>query len=246
MRVLLPCGGIDAPGWAARALGMKFDVVGYYDTDPKYHDYMTNFGVEPSRVHVGREKGDFTRVALSQVPECNLLVAGPPCPPFSRSGKHKRFEDDRSHVFFHIIAVIGHCASTQDSFSGFVLENVVGMMDVPGGRLKHPCRKRPIDDVVDELYEKLGRSLWKIGVHKLDAKDFGLPQSRPRVYITGIRRSCMDEGILRVIPEQFKLAWSHDGVMPNLADWMEKALRPASSHAGTETQRKILWITRRP
>ena len=143
-------------------------------------------------MHVGKERGDFSRVALSQVPECNLLVAGPPCPPFSRTGKHKRFEDDRTHVFFHIIAVIGHCATTQKNFSCFVLENVAGMMDVPGGRLRHPCRKSPIDDVVEELYQKLGRSEWMLRVHKLDTKDFGLPQSRPRVYITGIRLACVE------------------------------------------------------
>ena len=108
IRVLLPCGGIDAPGWAARALGIEFDVVGYYDTDPQYAAYMANVGVDPSRVHVGKDQGYFARLALSHVPECNLLVAGPPCPPFSRSGKHQRFEDDRSHVFFHIMALIGH------------------------------------------------------------------------------------------------------------------------------------------
>ena len=86
IKVLLPCGGIDAPGWAARALGMEFDVVGYYDTDPQYEAYMINVGVDPGKVHVGMERGDFSRLALSQVPRCNLLVAGPPCPPFSRSG----------------------------------------------------------------------------------------------------------------------------------------------------------------
>ena len=67
IKVLLPCGGIDAPGWAARALRIDCDVVGYWDTDPKYATYMANMGVEPSRLHVGTEMGDFARVALSQV-----------------------------------------------------------------------------------------------------------------------------------------------------------------------------------
>ena len=86
VRVLLPYGGIDAPGWAASALGITFEVVVYYDTDPHYAAYMANVGVEPSRVHVGKELGDFNQLALSHVPECNILVAGPPCPPFSRTG----------------------------------------------------------------------------------------------------------------------------------------------------------------
>ena len=255
IRVLLPCGGIDAPGWAARALGIEFDVVGYYDTDPQYAAYMANVGVDPSRVHVGKDQGDFARLALSHVPECNLLVAGPPCPPFSRSGKHQRFEDDRSHVFFHIMAVIGHCATTQPGFSCFVIENVAGMMDVPGGRHKHPCRKPPLDCVVDELYKRLGRSEWMVRVHKLDAKDFGLPQSRPRVYITGIRRSKLIEKMSALRPERFRLAWSHepsagpdaDGGpevevrgMPNLADFIDKSLPPASRHALSERQNKTI------
>ena len=267
VKVLLPCGGIDAPGWAARALGVKFDVVGYYDTDPQYAAYMANVGVAPSRLHVGKERGDFSRLALSHVPQCNLLVAGPPCPPFSRSGKHQGFEDDRSHVFFHIIAVIGHCATTQPGFSCFVLENVAGMMDIPGGRHKQmkqgfEPRRRPIDCVVDELYKHLGRSEWMVRVHKLDAKDFGLPQSRPRVYIAGIRRSQVIEGMGALRPEQFRLAWSHEpsagpdadggaaashtgpevGVrgMPNLADIMDKSLPPASRHALTDRQNRTL------
>ena len=265
VRVLLPCGGIDAPGWAARALGVEFDVVGYYDTNPRYAAYMTNLGVDPSRLHVGKERGDFVRLALSHVPQCDLLVAGPPCPPFSRSGKHQAFLDDRSHVFFHIIAVIGHCATTQPGFSCFVLENVAGMMDVPGGKHKHPCRKRPIDCVVEELYKRLGRSEWMVRVHKLDAKDFGLPQSRPRVYIAGIRRSRVVETMSDLLPERFRPAWSHEpsalpdaggdaapstagpevGVrgMPNLADFMDKSLPPASRHALTtltELQNKTI------
>ena len=142
VRVLLPCGGIDAPGWAASALGITFEVVGYYDTDPHYAAYMANVGVEPSRVHVGKELGDFNQLALSHVPECNILVAGPPCPLFSRTGKRNMFEDDRSHVFFHIIAVIGHCAAKQSGFSCFVLENVAGMLEVPGGKQKNPRNKK--------------------------------------------------------------------------------------------------------
>jgi len=262
IKVLLPCGGIDAPGWAARALGLNFDVVGYYDTDPQYAAYMANVGVDPSRVHVGKERGDFARLALSHVPQCNLLVAGPPCPPFSRSGKHQGFEDDRSHVFFHIMAVIGHCATTQPEFSCFVIENVAGMLDVPGGKQKHPCRKPPLDCVVDELYERLGRSEWVVQVHQLDAKDFGLPQSRPRVYIAGIRRSRLIERMSTLRPEQFRLAGSHEPSagpgangrgapshsgpevevrsMPNLADLMDKSLPPALRHAFTDRQNKTI------
>ena len=242
VKVLLPCGGIDAPGWAARALGVTFDVVGYYDTDPKYAEYMANVGVEPSRLHVGKERGDFARLALSQVPLCNLLVAGPPCPPFSRAGQHKRFEDHRSHVFFHIISVIGHCATTQPDFSCFVLENVTGMLDVPGGRHRHPCRKRPIDDVVDQLYQRLGRSDWMLRVHKLDAKDFGLAQSRPRVYITGIRQIHVAKNMSPLTPERFRLAVNHEASrgMPNLADIMDRSLPPTSSHALTELQHKTI------
>ena len=269
VRVLLPCGGVDAPGWAAKALGIKFDVVGFYGTDPHYAAYMTNVGVEPSRVHVGRELGDFNRLALSQVPECNLLVAGPPCPPFSHAGKRNMFEDERSHVFFHIIAVIGHCAATQPGFSCFVLENVAGMLDVPGGKKNNPYERWPIDHVVDELFMLLGRSEWLVRVHKLDAKDFGLPQSRPRVYIAGTRLRATTTATTAILPEHLRAvashgqaaashgrsagssaddaeASSHDGPAylprraPTLADLMDKSLPSASRHDGTELQRKTI------
>ena len=91
-------------------------------------------------------------------------------------------------------------------------------------------------------------------VHKLDAKDFGLPQSRPRVYIAGIRRSRVIDKMSALRPERFRLAWSHersagpdaDGGaapshgMPNLADFIDKSLPPASRHALTDRQNKTI------
>ena len=110
--------------------------------------------------------------------------------------------------------------------------------------------------MVQELYKHLGRSEWMVRVHKLDAKDFGLPQSRPRVYIAGIRRSRVIEGI-PFRPERFRVpsagpdaaggaAPSHAGLevgvrgMPNLADFLDKSLPPASRHALTDRQNKTI------
>ena len=114
-------------------------------------------------------------------------------------------------------------------------------MDVPGGKLKHPFRERPIDHVVHELHQRLGRSAWMVLVHTLDAKDFGLPHSRPRVFIAGIRRSRVVEKMSALLPEQFRLAWSHEpSAGPNLADIMDKSLPPASRHALTDLQNKTI------
>ena len=53
--------------------------------------------------------------------------------------------------------------------------------------------KRIVDHVIDEIYRVLGKgrprqAAWLVEERTLDAQDFGLPQSRPRVYITGRRR----------------------------------------------------------
>ena len=113
-------------------------------------------------------------------------------------------------------------------------------MAVPGGKLQHPFRARPIDHVVHELHQRLGRSAWMVLVHTLDTKDFGLPHSRPRVFIVGIRRSRMEVNG-KLMPEQFRLAWSHaPSAGPNLADIMDTSLPPASRHALTDLQNKTI------
>jgi DNA (cytosine-5)-methyltransferase 1 len=127
--------------------------------------YEANFPKDSHKV-----SGDLTLISTQEIPSHDLLLAGFPCQPFSRAGHQRGFEDTRGTLFFDIERILKfHKPKT------FLLENVKGLISHDN---KHTFRR--ILEILDEDYVVS----WKV----LNAKDFGLPQSRARVYIVGVRR----------------------------------------------------------
>jgi DNA (cytosine-5)-methyltransferase 1 len=140
--------------------------------------YEANF---PKDSHI--VSGDLTLISSDEVPNHDLLLAGFPCQPFSRAGHQKGFDDTRGTLFFDIERILkAHKPAT------FLLENVKGLI---GHDNKHTFRR--IVEILDEDYVVS----WKV----LNAKDFGLPQSRARVYIVGVRRDLTTDLNPFVFPE---------------------------------------------
>lgn len=140
--------------------------------------YEANFPKDSHAV-----SGDLTLISSEEVPTHDLLLAGFPCQPFSRAGHQKGFDDTRGTLFFDIERILKvHKPAT------FLLENVKGLI---GHDNKHTFRR--ILEILDEDYVVS----WKV----LNAKDFGLPQSRARVYIVGIRRDLTTDLNPFVFPE---------------------------------------------
>jgi DNA (cytosine-5)-methyltransferase 1 len=127
--------------------------------------YLENF---PSDKH--SISGDITKIHESEIPSHDLLLAGFPCQPFSRAGHEKGFEDTRGTLFFDIERILKFHRP-----KAFLLENVRGLI----GHDKGHTFKRILEILSDDYVVE-----WKL----LNAKDFGLPQSRARVYIVGLRR----------------------------------------------------------
>tara|TARA_A100001015_G_C15044742_1_gene742723 strand:- start:8816 stop:9730 length:915 start_codon:yes stop_codon:yes gene_type:complete len=121
--------------------------------------YKENFGSTP--------KGDIRKILSKDIPKHDLLVAGFPCQPFSRGGKNLGFKDERGNVFFEIVRIL---RDRKSDF--FLLENVKGL------------RGENLDLVINTLVN-LG---YFVRVSQLNSKDFGLPQSRERIFIFGSRK----------------------------------------------------------
>lgn len=120
--------------------------------------YENNFGDEVF--------GDITKIEPSNIPDFEVLLAGFPCQPFSISGKKKGFEDTRGTLFFDICRIID-----EKQPKVVVLENVKHLI--------HHDKKRTFKTIIKTL-EDLGYNVtYKI----LNAKDFGLPQNRERIFI---------------------------------------------------------------
>lgn len=122
--------------------------------------------------------GDITKITADDIPDFDVLLAGFPCQAFSSAGKRQGFIDTRGTLFFEVERIL-----SEKKPSGFILENVEGLInhdkidkDAPMGRT--------LETILEHL-KKLG---YKTNWACLNAKDFGLPQDRKRVYIVGTRK----------------------------------------------------------
>ncbi len=111
---------------------------------------------------------DATKIDPNTMPDFELLCAGFPCQSFSIAGKRRGFEDARGTLFFDIARVV---AAKRPAY--LLLENVPGLLSHDKGRT--------FTTILATLNE-LGYSVeWQV----LNSKDFGVPQSRRRVFIVG-------------------------------------------------------------
>ena len=114
--------------------------------------------------------GDITEISSQQIPDFDILLAGFPCQPFSSAGTRQGFLDTRGTLFFEIERIL-----KDKSPFGFLLENVEGLVQHDDGRT--------LTTIINKL-EQLG---YQVKCDVLNARDFGVPQDRKRVYITGTK-----------------------------------------------------------
>jgi len=117
---------------------------------------------------------DARNIETERMPDFDLLCAGFPCQAFSIAGKREGFADARGTLFFEIARLV-----TDKRPAYFILENVPGLLSHDKGRTFH---------TILSTFHELGYYVeWKV----LNSKDFGVPQSRKRVYLIGyLDRRC--------------------------------------------------------
>jgi DNA (cytosine-5)-methyltransferase 1 len=127
--------------------------------------YASNFQVDESEII-----GDIREVHVKDIPDHDILLGGFPCQPFSHAGHRRGFDDTRGTLFFDVARIL-----KKHQPKAFLLENVRGLVGHDNG------------NTFRRIIEILG-SGYVVHHALLNAKDFGLPQSRLRVYIVGIRK----------------------------------------------------------
>ena len=147
---------------------------------------IKEFGPAKMEKHL-RERGKITRKS-----DIDLICGGPPCPGFSligrskissliRSGKwkgsdhrHQFIDDPRNQLFLEFVKYVDHFKPKY-----LVMENVEGM-------LSYLSKKgNPITETIRDVFESAGYS---VEIKMLDASDYGVPQSRKRVFFLGSRK----------------------------------------------------------
>ena len=126
--------------------------------------------------------GDITQIDADNIPDFDFILAGFPCQTFSTAGKRLGFEDTRGTLFFEVERII----KAKNPY-GFVLENVEGLVNHDRVNPKDKMG-RTLTLILSHL-ETLGyKTTWKV----LNAKDFGIPQYRKRIYIVGTKNEYPD------------------------------------------------------
>lgn len=115
--------------------------------------------------------GDMTKIVSSEVPEFDVMFTSPPCQSFSISGKRAGFNDTRGTLFHEVARII----KDHPECKYLVFENVPGMLSHDKGNTFK---------VILETFSELGFSL---DFDLYNAKDFGVPQNRSRLFLVGKR-----------------------------------------------------------
>lgn len=100
----------------------------------------------------------------------DLLVGGSPCQSFSVGGKRKGLEEARGTLFYDYARLVNEIKPKV-----FIYENVPGMLNHDEGKTWA---------IISEIFDDLGYH-WLHWV--LNAKDYGLPHNRRRVFVIGFR-----------------------------------------------------------
>lgn len=193
-RVLELCAGAGTAGVALELLlgSGRWQSAGAWDRDPELRHVHAVLNGTLAGVHLGSD-GDILAANLSAFPSAHAVIAGPPCPPYSSIGQRQGLQDERARPFVRCIDVIGELASRPAAAGPqlvfFMLENVTGVTFRPRG-----ASASPLDALQDLLRSKLG-SGWSLQRVLVNAADFGLPQSRQRVYLVGRRSQCYPRGV---------------------------------------------------
>jgi len=112
--------------------------------------------------------GDITTINPEILPDFDILTFGSPCQDLSVAGKKEGLTGRRSGLFFQAVTIL-----KRKKPSYFIFENVRGVYSSNGGK--------DFGIIFNQLSEAGYDYQWQI----LNAKDFGIPQNRERIFIVG-------------------------------------------------------------
>ncbi len=157
--------GIGAVEYALQRCNLKVDVLAACDIDKFCKaSYMANYHLEENKWHE-----DVSNLNCKPLRgQVDLLLGGSPCQSFSMVGKRKGLEDTRGTLFYDFARCVDECKPRV-----FIYENVKGLTNHDKGRTFQ---------IMKETLKSIG---YDIHHQILNAKDFGIPQHRERIFVVG-------------------------------------------------------------
>lgn len=112
--------------------------------------------------------GDITK--LKDLPQHDFMTAGVPCQSWSIAGKNLGFDDDRGQLWNDTLYLLNKVRP-----KAFIFENVKGLSD--------PRNQKALEYILERIKE----AGYYARKYILNAYDYGVPQTRIRIYIVGFR-----------------------------------------------------------
>ena len=155
------CGGLDL---GFEKAGFNIVVANEYDSTI-WETYKVN------HPHTKLIEGDIRKITETDFPnDIDGIIGGPPCQSWSEAGSLRGINDSRGKLFYDYIRIL---KSKQPKF--FLAENVSGML---AGR-----HSEAVTNII-EMFKECG---YNLTISLVNAKDYGVPQERRRVFYIGFR-----------------------------------------------------------
>jgi DNA (cytosine-5)-methyltransferase 1 len=111
---------------------------------------------------------------VEKFPKADLVIGGYPCQSFSMGGNRDPEKDARTYLYLQF----ARCLELVQPMY-FVAENVSGLKRLQGGTFLEEQHR---------VLSQAGKRGYRISVQEVDAKNYGVPQTRRRVLLVGVRR----------------------------------------------------------
>jgi len=152
----------------AGGLDLGFKKAGFQTIYANEYDKSIWKTFEHNFKDVKLDKRDIRGIESDEIPDCIGIIGGPPCQSWSEAGSLRGINDSRGKLFFDYIRII---RDKKPKF--FVAENVSGIL--------HQRNKDAFSKILSG-FKELG---YNVKYKLLNAKDYGVPQDRERVFIIG-------------------------------------------------------------
>lgn len=165
--------GIGGPEKALKRLGIEYDLVGYSEID-KYASRSYSAVHEEPEI---KNYWDITKINEKELPDFDFMTWGFPCQDISIAGKQAGIrEGTRSGLYYDGLRIL---KEKKPKYS--LIENVKALTSKKFADT--------FESILQDLDDAGYNNYWQV----LDAKDYGIPQHRERVFIVSIRKDIDQE-----------------------------------------------------
>lgn len=167
LNILTVCSGIGAPELALQQLGVDHNVVGQFEVDKFCCQLLAD--KYPHVPNYGDMSLWYDHIDELKKQPIDIMIGGTPCQSFSTAGLRKGIEDDRGKLAFTFFDMV---KELRPEF--FIWENVAS--------ITHKSNREGFTAIMQHILQCGNYGCeWRV----LDAKYFGVPQQRRRVFVVG-------------------------------------------------------------